>query len=140
MVLSYNATVPAPSCYDQPPPAACPSYTAACAWPVVAGQLWSRAAIYKLVVAHELRAGYRFDSVLFTRPDLAVVVPFQPPCMQPHGNGTAFADWMVWLPRSALHGAFEAASDAFAQCRVKFGEGVMAHQASHIAHRCDPLP
>ena len=54
------------------------------------------------------------------------MVPFQPPCMQPLGNGTVYADWMVWLPRRALHGAFEAPSADFAQCRVRFGEGVMA--------------
>ena len=136
VTIRKDATIAVPKCGTpdanrlagpQPPtrPMPCVSYTSACAVPTVAGQIWSRARIYDLVVAHELREGERFDSVLFIRPDLAFVVPFQPHCTYPFNAARYQGDWLVWLPRVALDGAFKRMSDDFQSCRIRF-EGQMA--------------
>ena len=82
--------------------------------------------IYDLVIAHEAREGLRFRSVLFARPDLAVVVPFAPACAYRHATAAVYVgDWLAWLPRAALEGAFRAMSDDFKACRMRF-EGDLA--------------
>ena len=86
----------------------CSNYRDPCALPVVAGQLWSRQRIYELMVGHERRLGVRFDSVLFMRPDLALLVPAMPLCRaapsDPSGASVCttpppsyVADWATWL-------------------------------------------
>jgi hypothetical protein len=115
----------------------CGSYFDACALPAVAGQLWSRRNIYTLLVAHEARVGVPFSSLLFVRPDILVAVPLPPAAAcsysspSPRTNasypmGRYYADWLVWLPRQAVDGAFRDASADFDACRIRFAEGAAA--------------
>ena len=106
------------------PPSSCNSYMNLCALPTALGQLASRRAIFRMVVTHEARTGMRFDSVLFLRPDLAVLVPLLPYCFHPLDSSRFYADRIVWLARHELDGAFgPPAVDAFRSCVVRFERG-----------------
>ena len=81
VVVRQNATIAVPACASSTATGVpCTSYSSRCALPTVAAQIWSRRTILELIDAHERRESARFDSVIFMRPDLAVVVPFLPLC------------------------------------------------------------
>ena len=152
VLLRENATVGVPDCTqstrdrnDTTPtsgkahhPTPCASYNNACALPTVAGQVWSRRAVYDLVVARELRDGAMFDSILFMRPDVAVIIPLVPACLYlPHTlhQSTHYADWFAWLPRVDVDGAFRAVSDElmdFDASSHMHPQNVHAHVHAHV--------
>ena len=116
-------------------------------------QLASRHAIYRLILEHEARralhckqrrveqrrveqlgcpdddadgahdGAHLFESVLFMRPDLAILVPLLPYCFHPLDTARRMGDWIVWMPRGALDGAFGRALDVFRSCAVRFERG-----------------
>eukprot|EP00908_Phaeocystis_cordata_P016745 Transcript_28062.p1 GENE.Transcript_28062~~Transcript_28062.p1 ORF type:complete len:564 (+),score=0.42 Transcript_28062:315-2006(+) len=121
-----NATGTTPSCawYHGVPPAKgeCMNYMAACALPAITGMLASRHASYNMVVHEEALTAARFDSVLFMRPDLAVLAPVQPFCLQPLGVSRNKNDHITWVRRDDLEGAFRDTALDFQDCRVPFGD------------------
>ena len=64
-----------------------------------------------------------FESVLFMRPDLAILVPLLPHCFHPLDTARRMGDWIVWMPRRALDGAFGRALEVFRSCAVRFENG-----------------
>lgn len=64
-----------------------------------------------------------FESVLFMRPDLAILVPLLPYCFHPLDTARRMGDWIVWMPRRALDGAFGRALEVFRSCAVRFENG-----------------
>ena len=108
-------------------------------------QLASRHAIYRLILEHEARRSLHckqlgcpdefddadgandgaqlFESVLFMRPDLAILVPLLPYCFHPLDTARRMGDWIVWMPRRALDGAFGRALEVFRSCAVRFENG-----------------
>ena len=83
----------------------CQSYSDTCALHALLGQLWSRRALFELIVEHERResarlaSAWRFDSVLFIRPDLAALLPLLPWCFYDLSVSRDVADWVWWMPR-----------------------------------------
>jgi hypothetical protein len=57
------------------------------------------------------------------RPDLAILVPLLPYCFHPLDTARRMGDWIVWMPRGALDGAFGRALDVFRSCAVRFERG-----------------
>ena len=106
-------------------------------------QLASRHAIYRLILEHEARRSLHckqlgcpdddadgahdgaqlFESVIFMRPDLAILVPLLPYCFHPLDTARRMGDWIVWMPRGALDGAVGRALDVFRSCAVRFERG-----------------
>lgn len=137
---AYNATARSSYRWGNP----CTSYNNVCALPNIVGQLWSRRVVYELVVAHEARKGMVFDSILFLRPDLTAVVPLPPLCSTAwrhdwRSSSIGYKDWIVWVPRHLAANAFLVPSEAFASCRLIFGEVVRTPLqqlplASHQGH------
>ena len=81
-----NATVAPPDCAFYPRDGGgghCGSYADNCSLHVIAGQVWTRRITYELIIAHEGRTGRHFDSVLLARPDVALMLPSLPWCLQP---------------------------------------------------------
>ena len=106
-----------------PPRQPCDTYKDLCALPTALGQLGSRHAIYRLVLAHEARERTRFDSVLFMRPDLGVLVPLLPHCFHRLDVTRFFADHVVWMPRAHLDAVLGHAAAVFHSCAVRFEHG-----------------
>ena len=137
VLIRQDATIDTPKCYGAGNNATalaslgkatpCTSYKSRCALPTVVGQMWSRRAIFDLLTAHERREGVRFDSILFMRPDLVIPIPFFPLCEYGAqlSSATWYSDWVNWLPRDALDGAFGLASADFETCAIRFAEGDM---------------
>ena len=101
----------------------CDTYSDVCALPTALGQLGSRHAIYRLVLAHEARHTHLFDSVLFMRPDLGVLVPLLPHCFHRLDVTRFFADHVVWMPRAHFEAVLGRAVAVFHSCAVRFEHG-----------------
>jgi hypothetical protein len=103
----------------------------------VQGQLWSRKALLDLMLAHEKRAQLRFDSVLFMRPDLTVMVPWLPFCLYDLSMSRITLDWLWWVSRADAEGALGGGyDDYFVQCVAFVAE---TYNASQLPDYSSPM-
>lgn len=146
--IDHAKSYPVPSCgwYDSKhPPAAelrrgtCGNYLDLCAIQAFIGMTRARRQIFGLVVAHEARVGARFDSVLFMRPDMAVIVPVLPHCFQPLNVSRNKHDHLVWVPRHEMEASLRDAPDDFLECRRFFGRGEAGFRVSGPAEYNDSI-
>ena len=96
----------------------CGAYGLACSQHVIDGMLVTRARLFSLVAAHEARRGIRFDLLLFTRPDLVVLLPMMPWCFYDTAVARKNQDWVEWLPRALAEAPLKRIHDDYYACML----------------------
>jgi hypothetical protein len=126
--LVRAAMPPVPDCPGWQPPVTlppgqtCQSYTLPCSFHALLGQLWSRRELYLLMVDHEKRRGdaFRFDNLLYIRPDLTATLPLLPWCFHPWHVSRHLHDWVWAVPRGEAEGAFAGVANDYYGCRKEY--------------------
>ena len=140
-VLTHSAMPPEHRCAQLPTLAqsaasrACQSYSDPCGMHAVVGQLWSRRAIFDMVVAHEARRGVRFDSILFVRPDLAALLPMLPWCYYDRAISRNKVDHAWWVSRADAAAALREPHDDVYQCRLRTWGRAELHRKRPVRRR-----